>query len=132
MFPILSFRKDPTHIKKPLNILDISLLPSNDDLLITLVENATLTNANYVQNGGYVQYDVSATAMTGGTPKVSFYLRGGNNDAVNFNNSAIFQAKNFDLGCSYDGAASDWLTIGAQSISGNATLLASINIREYT
>lgn len=131
MVPILSYRKNSTHIKKPINIMDMSLLPSADDFLVTLIENGTLTGDSWVANGGYVDYDISATAITGGIPKVSFWIAGANNTAMNYQNSEIFKQKNFDLGCSYDGAASDIMTIVAQSASGAATMRGSINLREY-
>ena len=112
--------------------MDLSLLPSADEFLVTFIENGTLTGASWTANGGYVDYDITATAITGGIPKISFWIAGANNAAMNYQNSEIFKQKNFDLGCSYDGSASDIMSIVVQSVSGAATMRGSLNLREYT
>lgn len=132
MVPIISYRKNSSHTKKPINIMDLSLLPSADDFLITIIENGTLTGPSWTANGGYIEYDTAATAISGGNYKTSFWIAGANNTAMNYQNSEIFKQKNFDLGCDYDGANSDIMSIVAQSASGAATMRASMNLREYT
>lgn len=76
-YPILSIRLKSTRlnsivIPKNFHLLGIG---NNTRMSYKLINNPTLTGANWVSAGddSYVEYDISATALSGGTPLASGY-----------------------------------------------------------
>ena len=87
---------------------------------IALFKNATLTGASYnTTDFAHVDYDVTATAMTGGTIVLQNYL---SSTAQGRSTSVTPAGYNFDiqLGVSLAGV-SDVLTLGIRTISGAST-----------
>ena len=128
--PILSLRKTSSFANVPVRVLDATVMANSaDDLLITIVINGSLTGAAYASARGACERDVSATAITGGTDVTSFYVRGAAGSPSTRTIEDIFKAANILLGSDLAGA-SDVVSVVAQSLSGAATVLASMTYKE--
>lgn len=105
---------------------------SADDFEIALIKNpATLTGASYdTTTFAHVDYDVSATAMTGGTIVQQFYATGTNKSGV-----PIFSPSgyNFDLqlGVSLAGT-SDVYTLAIRVLTGTGDAIGSLGFIDLT
>jgi hypothetical protein len=111
----------------------VKLLPvSADDFEIQLVKNATLTGATYnaVASDANVEFDIAATAMTGGTITQLDYVASSVLGNVPLNEPGAF---NWDtqLGASIAGT-SDVYTLGARTITGTGDIIGSISFFDLT
>jgi len=99
----------------------VAALPTtNQNYEVVLVKNATLTGASYV-TGSYtnVDYDVTATAMTGGTIVQADYVT---SSAKGRATLAAPTGYNFDLQLGNSLASvSDVYTVGIRTVSGATT-----------
>lgn len=119
--PLLSIRLNASRLGAVVLPNRVAALPTtNQNYEVVLVKNATLTGASYV-TGSYtnVDYDVTATAMTGGTIVQSDYVT---SSAQGRSTLAAPTGYNFDLqlGSSIAGT-SDVYTIGIRTVSGATT-----------
>lgn len=110
----------------------VNVLPTSlGDYEIVLVKNATLTGASYdtttFQN---VDYDVTATAMTGGTIVLIQYAT---SSALATNTVQAQDGYNFDLqlGVSLTGV-SDVYTVGVRVLSGTGDAIGSLSFYDLT
>jgi hypothetical protein len=110
----------------------VNVLPTSaGDYEIVLVKNATLTGASYdtttFQN---VDYDVTATAMTGGTIVLVQYATA---SALATNTAQLQDGYNFDLqlGVSLAGV-SDVYTVGVRVLSGTGDAIGSLAFYDLT
>jgi hypothetical protein len=111
----------------------LKVLPTSaDDFEIQLVKNATLTGASYsaVASDANVEYDVAATAMTGGTITQLDYVASSVLGNVPLNEPGTF---NWDtqLGASLAGV-SDVYTLGVRTITGTGDMIGSITFFDLT
>ena len=111
----------------------LKVLPTSaDDFEIQLVKNATLTGASYsaVASDANVEYDVAATAMTGGTITQLDYVASSVLGNVPLNEPGAF---NWDtqLGASISGT-SDVYTLGVRTITGTGDMIGSITFFDLT
>lgn len=101
------------------------------DYEIALVKNATLTGASYnTSDFPHVDYDVTATAMSGGTIVQQTYVGGDNKGNTT---SATPTGYNFDLqlGVSLAGV-SDVYTVAVRTLSGTGDAIGSLSFIDLT
>jgi hypothetical protein len=116
--PLLSMRLNSSRLGAVILPNRVSVLPTtNQNYEVVLVKNSTLTGASYVTGSfNNVDYDVTATAMTGGTIVQSDYVT---SSAQGRATLAAPTGYNFDLqlGSTIAGV-SDTLTLGIRTVSG--------------
>jgi hypothetical protein len=133
LVPLVSIRLASTALGAIVLPSSIKVLPTSaDDFEIQLVKNATLTSASYsaVASDANVEYDVAATAMTGGTIVQLDYVASSVLGNVPLNEPGSF---NWDtqLGASISGT-SDVYTLGARTITGTGDIIGSLNFFDLT
>jgi hypothetical protein len=133
LVPLVSIRLASTALGAIVLPNAIKVLPTSaDDFEIQLVKNATLTSASYsaVASDANVEYDVAATAMTGGTITQLDYVASSVLGNVPLNEPGSF---NWDtqLGASISGT-SDVYTLGARTITGTGDIIGSISFFDLT
>ncbi len=110
----------------------MNVLPTSaGDYEVVLVKNATLTGASYdTTTFAHVDFDVSATAMTGGTIVAVDYLSGTNKVGTPLSGATGY---NFDLqlGVSLAGV-SDVYTLGIRVLSGTGSAIGSLAFIDLT
>ena len=121
--PLVSIRLASTALGAVVLPNRIQVLPTtNQNYEVTLVKNPTLTGASWtaVPTDANVQYDVSATAMTGGSIVQTDYVTTSGSGGVG--NLAAPTGYNFDLqlGVSLAGV-SDIYTVAIRTVSGATT-----------
>jgi len=133
LVPLVSIRLASTALGAIVLPNAIKVLPTSaDDFEIQLVKNATLTGASYsaVASDANVEYDVAATAMTGGTITQLDYVASSVLGNVPLNEPGTF---NWDtqLGASLAGV-SDVYTLGVRTITGTGDIIGSISFFDLT
>lgn len=96
----------------------------NTNVFYKILVNATLTGASWTDmpdSNSFVQYDTSATAVSGGNAIDSGFSIAGNSDTITFDPYAKYQ-----LGRSSLGTVSDTLTICAASNNTNKSAICSL------
>ena len=130
VIPALSLRKKSAYLNVPIKIEDLTVLGnSSDDTLITLIFNGSLTGASWTSLSGVAEYDRSATAISGGTPIYSSYLRGTNGSASSVLLDIFKEVKNAPLGQDLSGN-SDIFSVVITAITNNPSVYLDINYRE--
>ena len=125
-YPILSMRLKSNNLTGI--VLPRSLqVATNDNTNVfwRLVRNPTLTGAswtNHADPDSFTEFDLSATAMTGGTNMLNGFTIGGGSTLTNIDDKAILQ-----LGRSSLGTVSDIFTLACASPNTNKAALAVIN-----
>lgn len=119
--PLLSIRLASNTLDAIVILNEIKVLPvTNQNYEVALFKNATLTSASYnTTDFAHVDYDVSATAITGGTLVKQDYIT---SSAQGRATLASQTGYNFDLqlGVSLAGA-SDVFTVAIRTVSGATT-----------
>lgn len=125
-YPIISLRL------KSNNLTGVMLLRSlqaatndNTNVYWRLIENATLTGANWVNHpdpNSFLQYDTTATALSGGTNLLNGFVVGGGSQLIEVDDKASLQ-----LGRSGIGTISDTYTLACASPNTNKAALAVLN-----
>lgn len=125
-YPILSIRLKSNRLRGVVIPIDLQAATiDNTTIFYRLVLNPTLTNANWtsVSTESFVEYDVSATATTGGQIwKTGFLSSGNQGDLMHFDPKT-----NPQLGRSAMGTVSDILTIEIACTQANKAAFASMN-----
>ena len=106
-------------------------IPNNVDYEIVLLKNASLTGASYdTSTFNNVDYDVSATALTGGTIVLQNYTKGTNQSS---GDAIVPTGYNFDLqlGRTIAGT-SDVYTLAARTISGTDDIIGCLAFWDLT
>jgi hypothetical protein len=125
-YPILSMRLKSNNLTGI--VLPRSLqVATNDNTNVfwRLVRNPTLTGAswtNHADPDSFMQFDLSATAMTGGTNMINGFTIGGGSTLTDIDDKAILQ-----LGRSSLGTVSDIFTLACASPNTNKAALAVLN-----
>ena len=125
-YPILSIRLKTAALKGiVLPTFFQAATVDNTSVFYKLVRNATLTGANFVDMpdaNAFTQYDVSATAYTGGIDLDSgFVISGGGGTGVRLDANTVYQ-----IGRSSLGTVSDTLTLAIACPNANKSALASM------
>ena len=134
LVPLVSLRLDSNRLDSLVIPDGYNVLPlasSGTTFEIQLVKNATLTGPSWTQTSSdNVEYDVSATAMTGGTVVDSVYVRESNNVS-----SSVANNRDYNFAMQFGrtlAGVSDIYTIAARTISGSQTALATFSFWDLT
>jgi hypothetical protein len=128
-YPIVSIRLAPTRLDAIVFPRQIDVLsPSVNYYRWTLLENATLTGATWAGTSptGTVQYDLAATAVSGGTEIQTGYASA--RELTQLSATDFFQ---FQLGRTLAGV-SDTVTLALAATANNADVLAELGWQELT
>ena len=100
------------------------------DYEVVLMKNPTLTSASWTSLSTNVEYDLSATALTGGTIVQQNYTSGSNQGSGTASGGTDY---NFDLqlGVSLAGT-SDIYTLAARTISGTDDIIGALSFYDLT
>ena len=133
LLPLVSIRLASTALGAVVLPSAVKILPTSaDSFEIQLVKNATLTGASYsaVASDANVQFDVSSTAMSGGTITQIDYVAGSNQSQTVLNPVSLFDW-DYQLGESLAGV-SDVYTIGVRTLSGTGDIIGSLTFYDLT
>ena len=130
--PIVSIRLKSTNLGAVVlpSIFRAIPIGSTLDYEVALVKNPTLTNASWSSNSTNVEFDVAATAMSGGSIVDMTYVSGSNQGSGTATGDIEY---NFDeqLGASLTGV-SDIYTLAARTISGTDDIIGSLSYYDLT
>jgi hypothetical protein len=133
LLPLVSIRLASTALGAIVLPSAVKILPTSaDSFEILLVKNATLTGASYstVASDANVEFDVAATAMTGGTITQVDYVSGDNQGQTVLNPVSSFNW-DYQLGASLAGV-SDVYTIGVRTLTGTGDVIGSLTFYDLT
>jgi hypothetical protein len=109
-----------------------SFMPTSasDYFEVALIKNPTLTGASFSSLAQNVEYDVAATALTGGTVVRSDFTSSGvlSSNAVNDPSAYNFDSQ---LGVTISGT-SDIYTLAARTISGTGDAIGALSVWDLT
>jgi hypothetical protein len=128
-YPVVSIRLAPTRLDSIVFPRQIDVLsPSVNYYRWTLLQNATLTGATWAGTSptGTVQYDLAATAVSGGTEIQTGYASA--RELTQLSATDFFQ---FQLGRTLAGV-SDVVTLALAATANNADVLAELGWQELT
>ncbi len=125
-YPIVSLRLKPTALQAVMLLRSLQAVTNdNTNVYWKLLENATLTNpvwTNHADPNSFIQYDTSATALSGGRDILSgFTVSGG------ANLTEVDRLADLQLGRSGIGTISDTFTLACASPNVNKSALAVLN-----
>lgn len=130
--PLVSIQLNASRLDAVIIPLKYNVLPiGNADYEIALIKNATLTGASFVASDSpNADYDVSATALTGGTIVQSGYVSATNQSSGQVESDFAY---NFDLqlGRTISGT-SDIYTLAARVLSGSDDIIGALEFYDLT
>lgn len=130
--PLVSIRLNSSRLDAVVLPFRYNALPTgNANYEVALIKNPTLTGASFVASDSpNADYDVSATAMSGGTVVKNDYLSSTNQSSAQISDD--FQYK-FDLQLGRTiGGTSDIYTLAARVLSGTADIIGSLEFYDLT
>jgi hypothetical protein len=133
LLPLVSIRLASTALGAIVLPSAIKVIPTSaDNFEIQLVKNATLTGAAYstVASDANVQFDVSSTAMSGGTIVQIDYAASSNQGTTALNPISVFNW-DYQLGASLAGT-SDVYTVGVRVFTGTGDIIGSLTFYDLT
>ena len=133
LLPLVSIRLASTALGAIVLPSAVKVIPTSaDNFEIQLVKNATLTSASYsaVASDANVEFDVAATAMTGGTIVQIDYAASSNQGTTALNPISAFNW-DYQLGASLAGV-SDVYTIGVKTFTGTGDIIGSLTFYDLT
>lgn len=100
------------------------------DYEVALIKNPTLTGASFTSNSLNVNYDVTATALTGGTIVSTTFIAGSNQGSTTLDAGSEY---NFDLQLGVDlSGTSDIYTLAARTLSGSDDIIGALSYYDLT
>jgi hypothetical protein len=133
LVPLVSIRLASTALGAIVLPSAVKVIPTSaDNFEIQLVKNATLTGAAYstVASDANVEFDVSSTAMSGGTIVQIDYTASSNQGTTALNPVSAFNW-DYQLGASLAGT-SDVYTVGVRTFSGTGDIIGSLTFYDLT
>jgi hypothetical protein len=125
-YPIISLRLKVSGLQAVMLLRSLQAVTNdNTNVYWRLFENATLTGANWTNHpdpNSFIQYDTTATAVTGGITLLSGFTIAGGASLVDVDSKATLQ-----LGRSGIGTISDTYTLACASPNTNKAALAVLN-----
>ena len=125
-YPILSLRLKSSALQAVMLLRSLQAATNdNTNVYWRLYQNSTLTGANWTDHpdtNSFIQYDTTATAMTGGTTILSGFTIASGSSLTEIDKSADLQ-----LGRSGIGTISDTFTLACASPNTNKAALAVLN-----
>ena len=127
--PVIAVRLNSANIAGIVDILKSPIYGQTaDDVVWKLILNPTLTGATFAVSSGYVQIDIAATALTGGTDLVSGFTSSGRDSGLE--SLENFKLVNTVFGAT-QGGVSDVIVLAASSRTTTADVWSSITWREF-
>jgi hypothetical protein len=106
----------------------LSVFVSGGSIRLHILDDADLTGASWVDGEGLVQYDISATASTGGSKFKTFYLGAG---VHNIDLKPFYELNDEGYHVNADWTDAHRLTLSATKLDGTTvTVAATLNHRE--
>jgi len=100
------------------------------DYEVALIKNPTLTGASFTSNSLNVDYDVTATALTGGTIVSTTFIASSNQGSTTLDQGSQY---NFDLQLGVDlSGTSDIYTLAARTLSGSDDIIGALSYYDLT
>jgi hypothetical protein len=133
LLPLVSIRLSSSTLGAIVLPSAVKVIPTSaDNFEIQLVKNATLTGASYsaVASDANVEYDVSSTAMSGGTIVQVDYAASSNQGTTALNPISAFNW-DYQLGASLAGT-SDVYTVGVKVFTGTGDIIGSLTFLDLT
>jgi hypothetical protein len=134
LVPLVSIRLDSARLDSVVIPDGYSALPvasASTEFEIQLIRNATLTSASWAQTtSDNVEFDISATAVSGGTIVDSVYTKESNLTSASVSNNREYNFS-MQLGRTLAGV-SDTYTIAARTLSGTQSALATFSFWDLT
>lgn len=134
LVPLVSLRLDSSRLDSVVIPDGYNVLPlasASTTFEIQLVKNATLTSASWTQTtSDNVEFDVAATAITGGTIIDAVYTR-----ESNLVSSSVANNREYNFAMQFGrtlAGVSDIYTIAARTLSGSQTALATFSFWDLT
>lgn len=132
--PLVSIRLDPNRLDSVVIPDGYVILPTSASSItfeVAMFRNATLTSPSWAQTtSDNVEYDVSATALTGGRTVYQSFVLASNQVSGNTNNGVDY---NFDLQLGRTMAGvSDIYTIAIRALTGTHTAIGSMSFWDLT
>lgn len=130
--PLISSRLKSTNLGAVVLPNGYSFMPTSasDFFEVALIKNATLTSASFTSLSDNIEYDISATAMTGGTIVRSDFTSSGVLSGNPLNESGRY---NFSLQLGVTiGGTSDIYTLAARVISGTGDAIGAQSFWDLT
>lgn len=130
--PLVSIRLNSSRLDAVIIPFKYNVLPTgNADYEIALIKNATLTSASFVASDSpNADYDVSATALSGGTIVQSGYSTATNQASAQVDSDLAY---NFDLQLGRTiGGTSDIYTVAARVFTGSDDIIGSLEFYDLT
>ena len=125
-YPIVSLRLKSSALQAVMLLRSLQAVTNdNTNVYWRLYENSTLTGASWTDHpdpNSFMQYDTTATAVTGGTTLLSGFTIAGGASLVNVDDKAALQ-----IGRSGIGTISDTYTLACASPNTNKAALAVLN-----
>ena len=125
-YPIVSLRLKSSNLSAVMLLRSLQAATNdNTNVYWRLIENATLTGANWTNHpdpNSFIQYDTTATALSGGTSLLNGFVVGGGSALIEIDDNAALQ-----LGRSGIGTISDTYTLACASPNTNKAALAVLN-----
>jgi hypothetical protein len=125
-YPIVSLRLKSTQLSAVMLLRSLQAATNdNTNVYWKLFENATLTGGTWVDHpdpNSFLQYNITATAVTGGTTLLNGFVVGGGAALIDIDDKAALQ-----LGRSGIGTISDTYTLACASPNTNKAALAVLN-----
>lgn len=130
--PLVSIRLASDSLGSVIIPKQVRVLPiANGEYEVALIRNATLTSASYdTTTFSHVDFDVSATAMTGGEIVLNEYATASNQSGAQSQSDLVY---NFDmqLGATIAGT-SDVYTVAVRILSGTGSAIGSLAFYDLT
>jgi hypothetical protein len=125
-YPIISLRLKSSALNAVMLLRSLQAVTNdNTNVYWQLLQNATLTNPNWTNHpdvDSFVQYDISATALSGGRDILSGFTISGGSSLTEIDRLADLQ-----IGRSGIGTISDTITLACASPNTNKAALAVLN-----
>jgi hypothetical protein len=125
-YPIVSLRLKSSALNSVMLVRSLQAVTNdNTNVYWKLLQNATLTGANWTNHAdvdSFVQYDTSATALSGGRDILSGFVVSGGSNLIEIDRLADLQ-----IGRSGIGTISDTITLACASPNVNKAALAVLN-----
>ena len=130
--PLVSIQLNSSRLDAVIIPLKYNVLPiGNADYEVALIKNATLTGASFgASDSPNADFDISATALTGGTIVQSSYTSATNQSTGQVDSSLEY---NFDLQLGRTiGGTSDIYTVAARTLSGSHDIIGALEFYDLT
>jgi hypothetical protein len=135
--PLISIRPKLTFNsitnRTPVVPQDIQIMAGSQNTFIQVFLNATLTGPSWTSADALsvVEYDITATAISGGTALSEFYIPASTSLLSSSSSALQSQLQELILSLNVSGSTQDTLTVAATSLAGGTNTFGSISWEEF-